>query len=200
MTHRRRSAALTARHIVLGCFASTIATTALADPVPYPSIATNFLDYFRAATDFYLDLDVGAALYPAIIAPTVEGIAVRSVDSHTGDVAWGAAFGWRFTPYFAAEAGFADLGRTSAAITGNPITIGAQGKLGLSIGGPTVGFVGTVPFDTWEGYLKVGYLFSQADLTISGSAPIPDVSTSSYAPFVALGVRYEFDDRWYAKL
>ena len=196
----------TLRQLVVGAVGCVGATTALgAEPGPFPSPDIgNLVEFFRQATGFYLDLDLGAATYPASLDGSTAGLAVRLADSHTGDFAWGFAFGWRFTPNFSSEAGYADLGNTSGVLAGSPGANGATGKFSLAIRGPTVAFVGTVPFDSWEGYVKVGYLFANADLSLLGSegtlASGADSSRSTAAPFAAAGVVYRFDDHWSTEL
>jgi OmpA-like transmembrane domain len=187
----------------LGCLGATAALAADPGPFPSPDIG-NLVEFFREATGFYLGLDLGAAAYPASVEGSAADIAVRLADSHTGDFAWGFAFGWRFTPNFSSEAGYADLGNTSGVLAGSPGANGASGRFSLAIRGPTVAFVGTVPFDAWEGYVKVGYLFANADLALLGSegtlASGADASRSTAAPFAAAGVVYRFDDRWSTQL
>jgi OmpA-like transmembrane domain len=186
---------------VVGVFSCALASGPLAaDPGSFPNPYANLVDFFRRADGLYLNLDVGGSAYPSTFDGGVAGVAARFADTHTADLAWGLAFGWRFTPNFSSEAGFAALGSTSGTVVAN----GAPGRFSLAIHGPTVAFIGTVPFDTWEGYVKVGYLFSNADLSVAGSSGSPgpggDTSRYSSAAFAALGVVYKFDERWYTKL
>jgi hypothetical protein len=187
----------------LGCVGATAALAAAPGFFPSPDTG-DLVDFFRRATGFYLDLDLGAAAYPSALEGSTADIAVRLADSQTGDLAWGFAFGWRFTPNFSAQAGYADLGNTSGVLAGSPGANGASGRFSLAIRGPTVAFVGTVPFDSWEGYVKVGYLFANADLALLGSEGTltsgADASRSTAAPFAAVGVVYRFDDQWSTQL
>ena len=206
MTNRRSSAALRAiQRIVSGVLASVLATSALAADSGYlPNTSLNLVNYFRSASGLYVDLDVGAAQYPNTIDVGAPDIVLKSVDSRTVDTAWGLAFGWRFTAYFATEVGYVNLGRESVTLSDGSAANHAAGSATLAIQGPTIAFTGSIPFDAWESYLKVGYLFSNAGLSFSGTiGPGPlggDFSKESPAPFAALGVLYKFDERWYAKL
>jgi OmpA-like transmembrane domain len=206
MTIRWPSAAWTdLRRVVLGVLVSALTTAALAaDPGSFPNPYSDLVGYFRRASGFYLNLDLGAAKYPDSIDVGAPSLILKSVDSRTVDTAWGLAFGWRFTPYFASEAGYADLGGETVVLTGGAATNAALGNARLAIRGPTVAFIGSIPFDAWEGYVKVGYLFSDADLSFSGSNQTrpfgPDSSRTTPAPFAALGALYKFDDRWFTKL
>jgi hypothetical protein len=193
MIDRRRYAAWTVSgRVVAGILASTIATSAsAADPGSW----WNLVAHSDAATGFYVNLDLGAARYPSDIDVTaVPAISLQSVDSHTAALAGALELGWRFTPNFSAETGFADLGSTSAAWSN-------IGQVSLSIRGPTVAFIGFLPFDSWESYLKVGYLFSDADLSINGRPTLGSgASLDTYVPFVAAGVLYAFDNHWTTRL
>jgi hypothetical protein len=206
MTNRWSSAALRAiQCVVSGVFPSVLATSAFAADSGYlPDTSLDLVSFFRRANGLYVDVDVGAAQYPNTIDVGAPDIVLKSVDSRTVDTAWGLAFGWRFTPYFATEVGDVNLGRESATLSDGSAANHAAGNVTLAIQGPTIAFTGSIPFDAWESYLKVGYLFSDADLSFSGSiGPGPlgyDFSKESPAPFAALGVLYKFDDRWYARL
>jgi hypothetical protein len=191
MTDRRRLAAWRVFGPVSGILASAIATAA----PPYdPGSVWSLVTHSDNVGGLYVSLDLGAATYPHGIAVAVPGIALQSADSHTVTTAGAIDFGWRFSPNFSAEAGFADLGRTTSAFT-------SGANMSLSIRGPTAAFIGSMGFDRWESYLKLGYLFSDAELTINGAPPLGSgASRDTFATFVAAGALYTFDDRWYMKL
>jgi hypothetical protein len=193
MTDRRQFTAwIVSRGVVAGILASIVATSApAADPGSWWSLVT----HSDGVAGLYLNLDLGAAKYPSDIDVTaVPGISVRSVDSHTVIPAGALDFGWRLTPNFSAETGFADLGRTSAALAN-------RGQVSVSVRGPTVAFIGSLPFDNWESYLKVGYLYSAAGVSIDGfPASASGTSLDTFDPFVAAGLLCAFDDHWYTRL
>lgn len=80
----------------------------------------------------------------------------------------------------------------------------AHGTASFDSKGPTLALVGAVQLHDFEMFLKLGYLFAHADLSvvgINGSTKLNTrVTASTPAPLAGAGIRYAFNDHWHVKL
>ena len=153
---------------------------------------------------FYADLDIGQARYPYSALVNLHGVTLRSVDAPIKDTSWGATAGYRFTPYFGSEVGYVNLGKASIPVANASEPGATQGEARFTSKGATAALVGAVQVGNLEAFLRVGYLFSHADLSVAavdGSTKLnTTVSANRLTPFGGLGFRYAFDDFWHVKI
>ncbi|HEU4778921.1 MAG TPA: outer membrane beta-barrel protein [Steroidobacteraceae bacterium] len=102
------------------------------------------------------------------------GADIQGLSSGTeeSDIGYQAMFGYRFTRYFAAELGLAQLGSMSSSAHADmdfgegfvPVTV----KLSFSAGGPIVSAIGILPInDKFELFGRLGYIFTSAEREFS---------------------------------
>jgi hypothetical protein len=75
--------------------------------------------------------------------------------------------------------------------------------VGFTSKGPTLGLVGAVQVGNLEAFLKLGYLFAHADLSVAATDGPTKLNTrmtaSTPAPVAGLGFRYAFNESWHVK-
>jgi OmpA-OmpF porin, OOP family len=153
-----------------------------------------------ADSGFYLGADLGRADYPANVKLTVDSSTLASGNLSNHDLGWGITGGYRFNRYVAVEAGYVDLGTLSGPLTNIAGAIAGSGHFDLSVRGATQAVVGILPFGNWEGYLKLGYLYSDIRLSLSalsGAAPFNyKASVSDLSEWAGVGLRYTLAQHW----
>lgn len=114
-------------------------------------------------------------------------------------LSWSLAAGYRFSPHFAIELGYVDLGRLEADVgdlTGNS---DARAGFGFSADGVTLALIGSFPIGKWEPYLKAGVLYSTTELEYSGSVSGNDfgarLKDDDEDALYGVGVRYAVNER-----
>jgi OmpA-OmpF porin, OOP family len=167
-----------------------------------------FLGLFVAAaahgadSGFYLGADLGRSDYPAngklIVDLPSSTLASGNLSNH--DFGWGITGGYRFNRYVAVEAGYLDLGTLAGPLANVAGANAASGHFDLSVRGATQAVVGILPFGNWEGYLKLGYFYSDVRLSysgVSGAGPFNHrASVSDLSEWAALGLRYRLGQHW----
>lgn len=152
---------------------------------------------------FYADLDVGQAKYPYSKVIDLPAASLRTVDLSIKDTSWDGIVGYRFTPHLGFEVGYTNLGKGSASVSDASGMGGTQGKASFRSKGPTLALVGAVQFGNLEAFLRLGYLFAHADLSIAatnGSTKLnARIAANTTAPFGGIGFRYAFTERWHIK-
>jgi opacity protein-like surface antigen len=153
---------------------------------------------------FYADFDLGRATYSVATEVHFPADTLSAVDSHSKDTSWGATVGYRFTPHFGSEVGYVNLGKESFPALDAASGGSAHGAASFSSGGPTVTLVGAFQVGYLEMFVKAGYLFAHADLSVAGTDGATKlnakVTASTPAPLVGVGFRYEFSERWHLKV
>ena len=107
--------------------------------------------------------EAGAYLGASVGATRVDDVDPANTFSGTG-AGYKLIGGWRIVKYFGVEADWRDFGSPDDQVMGS--------KLKAEINGLDVFAVGVVPFERFELFAKVGYLFW--DLGTSGSAVVDD--------------------------
>jgi hypothetical protein len=159
---------------------------------------------------FYGDFDLGVATYSYATEVKFPAVTLSAVDPRIKDTSWGVNVGYRFIPYFGAEAGYVSLGKGSVPATDMPGGAGASGAgnahgtVAFVSKGPTLGLVGAVQVGNLEAFLKLGYLFAHTDLSVAATDGPTKLNTrltaSTPAPVAGLGFRYAFNERWHVKV
>ena len=175
------------RRVVLGGLAVCAATVVHADD-----------------SGFYADFDLGRATYSVATDVHFPADTLSAVDAHIKDTAWGATVGYRFTPHFGSEVGYVNLGKESFPALDVSSGGSAHGTASFSSGGPALALVGAFQIGYLEMFVKAGYLFAHADLSVAGADGATKlnakVTMSTPAPLVGVGCRYEFSERWHVKV
>jgi hypothetical protein len=152
---------------------------------------------------FYGDFDVGRATYSYASEVNFPAVTLSAVDSRIKDTSWGATVGYRFTPHVGTEVGYVSLGKASVPAADAAGAGIAHGTFSFTSGGPAVALVGAVQVGYLEMFLKLGYLFAHADLSVAGTDGSTKlnakVTASTPAPLGGPGLRYAFNDRWHVK-
>jgi OmpA-OmpF porin, OOP family len=155
-----------------------------------------------ADSGFYLGADLGRSDYPAnaklIVDLPSSTLASGNLSNH--DRAWGITGGYRFNRYVAVEAGYVDLGTLSGPLANIAGASAASGHFDFSVRGATQAVVGILPFGNWEGYLKLGYFYSDVRLSysgVTGAGPFDyKASVSDLSEWGGLGLRYRLREHW----
>lgn len=124
-----------------------------------------------------------------------QGLSVSSGSSDHSDTAWSANFGYRFSPYLAAEVGYVDFGKfnyhSSVSAPANDSVSGDFKAHGI-----TAAAVGILPLrDRLSAYGKLGLIAAHSELTGSSSAGAVAVSNNSHDStglLTGAGLRYDF--------
>jgi hypothetical protein len=162
------------------------------------------------SSGFYGDFDLGVASYSYATEVKFPADTLSAVDPRIKVTSWGVNVGYRFIPYFGAEAGYVSLGKGSVPAVGVSGGAGASGvsnthgTVGFASKGPTLGLVGAVQLGNLEAFLKLGYLFAHADLSVAATDGPTKLNTrmtaSTPAPVAGLGFRYAFNESWHLKV
>jgi hypothetical protein len=159
---------------------------------------------YAADSGFYGDFDVGRATYSYATDVNLPVVTLSAADSRIKDTSWGATVGYRFTPHLGTELSYVSLGKASVPAADAAGAGLAHGTFNFSSRGPAVALVGAVQLGYLEMFLKLGYLFARADLSVAGTDGATKlnakVTASTPAPLGGLGLRYAFNDRWHVKL
>lgn len=152
---------------------------------------------------FYADVDLGQASYPYSASVDLRGVALSSAKLSIKDTSWGGTVGYRFIPYFGAEAGYVNLGKGSATVS--DASGAAQGKASFTSKGATLALVGAAQVRNLEAFVRVGYLLAHTDLSVGGTVNgqtklNTTLSANTSARFGGLGLRYAFSDYWHLKV
>ena len=115
-----------------------------------------------------------------------QGSPIQDISSSTKSdpIGYQATFGYRFNRYFAAELGLAQFGTlTSTARAQMDFGQGfvpASVSLKFKAGGPIVSFVGILPIsEKFEGYVRLGYMFTSSERSLSSRVDGQDGSFGS---------------------
>jgi OmpA-OmpF porin, OOP family len=158
---------------------------------------------YADGSGFYGDFDLGVATYSYATEVKFPAVTLSAVDPRIKDTSWGVNVGYRFIPYFGAEAGYVSLGKGSVPAADASGAGNAHGSVGFTSKGPTLGLVGAVQAGNLEAFLKLGYLFAHADLSVAATDGSTKLNTrmtaSTPAPVAGLGFRYAFNESWHVK-
>jgi hypothetical protein len=110
---------------------------------------------------------LGVASYSYATEVKFPAVTLSAVDPRIKDTSWGLNVGYRFIPYFGAEAGYVSLGKGSVPAADATGAGNAHRMVGFTSKGPTLGLVGAVQVGNLEAFLKLGYLFAHADLSVT---------------------------------
>jgi OOP family OmpA-OmpF porin len=150
---------------------------------------------------FYLGADGGYAKYPGHVHLTVGTATVNSIATTNTVFASGFHFGFRFSRYFAVDAGFVDLGEAKATVTD---FVGTSGQFRFQARGPTASAIGSLPLGNWEPFIKLGLLSADVDASLTG---VQNGTSFSFAAednrgismLAGIGAGYTFAERWHLK-
>jgi hypothetical protein len=165
-----------------------------------------FAASFAHADDsgFYADFDLGRATYAVATEVHFPADTLSVVDPHGKDTSWGLTVGYRFTPHFGSEVGYVNLGNESFPAVDVTAGSTAHGTASFSSGGPALALVGAFQIGYVEVFVKAGYLFAHADVSVAGldgtTKLNAKVTASTPAPLAGVGCRYEFSEHWHLKL
>lgn len=150
------------RLALLALLAATAATPALAgDFYVVGALGRSDFDIRKS--------DIDAALNSA----GATGIS-SSFDSY--DTAYKVHLGYQFTPYFALEGGYVDLGKADYSAS----FAGGNGHGDVKATGPTIAALGIVPINDWLSLFgKVGVIDAKVEASVSATGPGGSASTSS---------------------
>lgn len=115
--------------------------------------------------------------------------------------------GYRFSPYFAVEAGYVDFGTAEYRASGVIDPIGPQPSVAanmsqdVELSGFTAAALGSMPIgNAFDVHGRVGILFADTEVTVSASVPTLSASDSFSADsqdfFFGLGVGFELGQNW----
>jgi OOP family OmpA-OmpF porin len=137
----------------------------------------------------YLGLGAGMSEYKDACDEIPAGV---SCDD--GDTATKIFGGYKFSPNFAVEAGYTDLGKASASQAG-------VGSVSLEASGFEVVAVGIVPLNPkWSLYGKLGAFVWDVDLKDNGTGLVSSESESGTGLTYAFGVNWDFTRNLSARL
>jgi OmpA-OmpF porin, OOP family len=157
---------------------------------------------YGADSGFYVGADLGRSDYPANAKLNVDlpSSTLASGNLSSSDLGWGITGGYRFNRYVAVEAGYVNLGTLSGPLANIAGASAASGHFDFSVRGATQAVVGILPFGHWEGYLKLGYFYSDVRLSysgVSGAGPFNHkASVSDLSEWRGFGLRYRPGQHW----
>ncbi len=131
----------------------------------------------------------------------IQHIEPTRVDVDNGDVAWGAAVGYRLNPYFAAEVEYIDFGTANVSEHYNPATPPFPADLTQSysskVKGPALSVLGSVPLGkAWDVFLRAGVLFADREINLGRSVSIRGNTFGSTVWLAGAGVEWSVASRW----
>jgi opacity protein-like surface antigen len=156
-----------------------------------------------ADSGFYATVDTGIASFPrpkpeaGIIAPTF-----KVQEQQNRDFAWSFALGYHFNANIAVEAGFTNLGRnvTRLVAPAHPVPNVYEGRISFGAKGKTLALLTHAPRGNWDPFLKLGLMYTVADLTLHGKIEDAGLSLDDRREqvrgFAGVGVRYAFSEAW----
>jgi len=160
-----------------------------------------------ADSGFYATADAGLASFPrpkpeaGVIAPTF-----KVQDQENRDFAWSFALGYHFNANVALEAGFTNLGRnvTRLVAPAQPAPNVYEGRISFGAKGKTLALLTHAPMGNWDPFLKLGLMYTTADLTLRGkiedSGLSLDERREEVRGFLGVGVRYALSEEWVVSL
>lgn len=154
-----------------------------------------------ADSGFYAVVDAGVATFPrpdtTLVADTF-----KVKEETQRDFAWSFALGYHFNPNVAIEAGFVDLGRQVTKLTApaQPEPFVHEGRISFGARGKSLALLTHAPVGNWDPFLKLGLMYTVADLTLRGriddSGLSLDERRQRVRGFAGVGVRYIFSEEW----
>jgi len=154
-------------------------------------------------TGFYVGAFGGVASYPSRPKIILDRFTLESTKTREDDMSWGFTGGYRFSKYWALEAGYVDLGEATAHLVDSAGS-DLRADLRFSARGKTFATALIIPTWKWETFIKVGMLFQDVDLRLDGTQAGAPFTLSSSAKGMEIywegGVSYHFDDRWSGRL
>ncbi|HEY8509756.1 MAG TPA: outer membrane beta-barrel protein [Steroidobacteraceae bacterium] len=175
-----------------------------------------------ADTGFYISGNFGQAQYGDLsqdefdevtdIVLSELGVTLLNGGSSLDDEGspWSLVAGWRFSPYFALEAGYVNLGTAEYRASGTVFIPGigsVNGGFGVDISakGPLVAVAGFAPLgERFDVHGRLGLLFADTefDVTVSleGLSESDSFSASSQDVFFGIGASFHFTDNLSASL
>lgn len=168
--------------------------------------AATFTMPARAADPgWYAGVDIGLAVLPDLGGEgDLNDIPVASTAVDQSGRSWDARLGFRFSKYFAMEAGWLDLGESSSDIASADGTT-ARATVSYAVRGPMLAFVPSYPFGRWEPFIKFGMLWQNVYADLSGTLPAPigdfriTAKERGMKVFYGTGLRCRFGEHWDAK-
>ena len=159
-----------------------------------------------AETGWYAGVDLGRSILPDVGGDdaSLNGFLLTNTDTDQSGQLWAARLGFRFSKYFSMEAGYLDLGESTAKFVNATAPVDATVSFGAR--GPTVAFIPSYPFGRWEPFLKVAMLWQHVDADVRGTLPGPagafrvGATEEGMKVFWGTGVRFNFNEHWHAKL
>jgi OOP family OmpA-OmpF porin len=115
----------------------------------------------RNLEGFYLGGGIGDFSSSVDEINSLDSIDDAGIDFSDGDNATKVFAGWHFNRFFAVQADFVDFGESSGAVT--PSVSGTSDVQGLA---PSI--VGTLPIGPIELFARVGVMFYEVDLNLTG--------------------------------
>jgi opacity protein-like surface antigen len=156
------------------------------------------------AQGFYFEADVGQTSFDIDKDMMDEWAEVppgqSSIDS--SDMNYSLAAGYRFSPYFAVEALYVELGESTYSVEDQGVSAGLK----LKSNGPAVALAGIWPINaTWSLEGRIGAYFGNTSLSASISdgadaLEVPVDSKSTPGILLDAGIVAAFADRWALRL
>jgi OOP family OmpA-OmpF porin len=159
-----------------------------------------------ADAGWYTGVEYGRSILPDVGGgeANLNDIPLTNTTNDQTDRLWAVRLGFRFSKYFAMEAGYVDLGESTAKFVN--ATAPAEATVSFSVRGPTLAFVPSYAFGRWEPFLKVALLWQDIDADLRGTLPAPDgpfrvnATEDGMKLFYGTGVRWNVSDHWNLKL
>lgn len=160
----------------------------------------------RAADDkgFYVGANLGQSNYADRARIQLGNIPLGADGIDDEDVAWSITAGYRFSRYFAFEAGYVDLGDVSATLTDTSGVTDTVANARFDARGPTLTAIGYLPLGKWSPFIKAGVLFDKVDLRLAGrignsSFDLHGEAKDGETVVGGIGTEYEISERWRLK-
>jgi OOP family OmpA-OmpF porin len=121
----------------------------------------------RNLEGFYLGGGIGDYSSSVDEINSLDSIDDAGIDFSDGDNAMKVFAGWHFNQFFAVQADYVDFGESSGAVT--PLLSGTSDVQGIA---PSI--VGTLPIGPIELFARVGMMFYDVDLNLTGGRVIDE--------------------------
>jgi OmpA-OmpF porin, OOP family len=150
----------------------------------------------------YLGGDAGIANYPGATNLQVGNVALTTtVANDDTDITSRLMVGFRFSRYFALEAGYVDLGEVTATLRDAAGT--TQADLRFMARGPALNAIGSLQLGKWDPFIKVGMFWQNVHLNLDGASGGTPFSFATSADGMKIvwgtGVGYSFNEHWHVK-
>ena len=116
---------------------------------------------------FYIGAGIGDYSSSVDEINSLDSIDDAGIDFSDGDNAMKVFAGWHFNQFFAVQADYVDFGESSGAVT--PLLSGTSDVQGIA---PSI--VGTLPLGPIELFARVGMMFYDVDLNLTGGRVIDE--------------------------